>query len=177
MRTLRHTLPRRFACPLQQRLAHLGFARAGSDASRDHHPSTTDVDGPPRAKEHRHAHHQSAAARPGLAPSTASTVLCVSKQLAFRFPATIVESRRVQGQPRSFVLAHLGRPETLLARPQQGPAAGARFRSRAHGAVAALWARAQALGLAALIDAHVPRDRRGAPTGQTRESHARRPVS
>ena len=72
----------------------------------------------------------------------------------------IVESRRVHGQPRSFVLAHLGRPETLLAR-LQGAAGPLRCRSVAHGAVAALWARAQALGLAALIDAQVPRDRRG----------------
>jgi len=72
----------------------------------------------------------------------------------------IVESRRVQGQPRSFVLAHLGRPETLLAR-LQGGAETLRVQSVAHGAVAALWGRAQALDLAALIDAQVPRDRRG----------------
>lgn len=71
----------------------------------------------------------------------------------------IVESRRVNGQPRSFVLAHLGRPETLLAR-LQAPAA-LRYRSVAHGAVAALWGQATALGLAALIDAQVRRDRRG----------------
>lgn len=72
----------------------------------------------------------------------------------------IVESRRVNGQPRSFVLAHLGRPETLLAR-LLGAAEGVRVRSVAHGAVAALWAQAQALDLAGLIDAAVPRDRRG----------------
>lgn len=71
----------------------------------------------------------------------------------------IVESRRVNGQPRSFVLAHLGRPETLLARLQSP--GSLRFRSVAHGAVAALWARAAALDVAALIDAQVPRDRRG----------------
>lgn len=71
----------------------------------------------------------------------------------------IVESRRVHGQPRSFVLAHLGRPETLLARLQ---APGAlRYRSVAHGAVAALWTQATALDLATLIDAQVRRDRRG----------------
>lgn len=72
----------------------------------------------------------------------------------------IVESRRVNGQPRSFVLAHLGRPETLLAR-LQGGAGTLRFRSVAHGAVAALWARAQGLDIAPLIDAQVRRDRRG----------------
>lgn len=71
----------------------------------------------------------------------------------------IVESRRVNGQPRSFVLAHLGRPETLLAR-LQAPGA-VRLRSVAHGAVAALWAQANALELATLIDAQVRRDRRG----------------
>jgi hypothetical protein len=58
------------------------------------------------------------------------------------------------------VLAHLGRPETLLAR-LQGGAGALRFRSVAHGAVAALWARAQALDSAPLIDAEVRRDRRG----------------
>ena len=84
----------------------------------------------------------------------------VAKTVRGRKYWQIVESRRVNGQPRSFVVAHLGRPETLLARLQQGPAA-ARFRSVAHGAVAALWARAQALDLAGLIDAQVPRDRRG----------------
>ncbi len=72
----------------------------------------------------------------------------------------IVESRRVHGQPRSFVLAHLGRPETLLAR-LQGGAGTLRFRSVTHGAVAALWARAQVLDIAPLIDAQVRRDRRG----------------
>jgi len=84
----------------------------------------------------------------------------VAKTVRGRKYWQIVESRRVNGQPRSFVLAHLGRPATLLARLQAG-AAGARVRSVAHGAVAALWARAQALDLAALIDAQVPRDRRG----------------
>ena len=84
----------------------------------------------------------------------------VAKTVRGRKYWQIVESRRVNGQPRSFVLAHLGRPDTLLAR-LQGGTAGARIRSVAHGAVAALWARAQTLDLAALIDAQVPRDRRG----------------
>jgi transposase len=84
----------------------------------------------------------------------------VAKTVRGRKYWQIVESRRVNGQPRSFVVAHLGRPETLLARLQQAPVA-ARFRSTAHGAVAALWARAQHLGLVALIDAQVPRDRQG----------------
>jgi len=84
----------------------------------------------------------------------------VAKTVRGRKYWQIVESRRVNGQPRSFVVAHLGRPETLLARLQQGPGA-TRVRSVTHGAVAALWARAQALDLAALIDAQVSRDRRG----------------
>jgi transposase len=84
----------------------------------------------------------------------------VAKTVRGRKYWQIVESRRVNGQPRSFVVAHLGRPETLLARLQLGPAA-VRLRSVTHGAVAALWARAQALDLAACIDAQVPRDRRG----------------
>jgi transposase len=83
----------------------------------------------------------------------------VAKTVRGRKYFQIVESRRVNGRPRSFVLAHLGRPETLLARLQQ-PGPG-RFRSVAHGAVAALWGQATALELAALIDAEVPRDRRG----------------
>ncbi len=84
----------------------------------------------------------------------------VAKTVRGRKYWQIVESRRVNGQPRSFVLAHLGRPETLLAR-LQGGAGALRVRSVAHGAVAALWARAQALDLAPLIDAQVRRDRRG----------------
>src|SRR5260370_10677716 len=83
----------------------------------------------------------------------------VAKTVRGRKYYQIVESRRVNGHPRSFVLAHLGRPETLLARLQQ-PGPG-RFRSVTHGAVAALWGQATALELAALIDAEVPRDRRG----------------
>lgn len=71
----------------------------------------------------------------------------------------IVESRRVNGRPRSFVLAHLGRPESLLARLQGG--GPLRVRSVAHGAVAALWAQATTLDIAALIDAEVRRSRGG----------------
>jgi transposase len=84
----------------------------------------------------------------------------VAKTVRGRKYWQIVESRRVNGQPRSFVVAHLGRPETLLARLQAGPGA-LRVRSRAHGAVAAVWAEATRLDVAALIDAQVPRDRRG----------------
>lgn len=85
----------------------------------------------------------------------------VAKTVRGRKYWQIVESRRVNGKPRSFVLVHLGRPETLLARLQSAPGRGQRFRSVSHGAVAALWTQAQALGLGVLIDSHVPRDRRG----------------
>jgi transposase len=84
----------------------------------------------------------------------------VAKTVRGRKYWQIVESRRVNGQPRSFVVAHLGRPETLLARLQQATGGG-RLRSAAHGAVAALWAQVERLGVIGLIDAHVARDRRG----------------
>ena len=84
----------------------------------------------------------------------------VAKTVRGRKYWQIVESRRVNGQPRSFVVAHLGRPEMLLARLQQSTA-GVRFRSAAHGAVAALWGQLQRLGVIELIDAHARRDRRG----------------
>lgn len=84
----------------------------------------------------------------------------VAKTVRGRKYWQIVESRRVNGQPRSFVVAHLGRPETLLARLQQATG-GARLRSAAHGAVAALWAQVERLGVIGLIDAHAVRDRRG----------------
>ncbi len=84
----------------------------------------------------------------------------VAKTVRGRKYWQLVESRRVNGQPRSFVLMHLGRPAELLHRLQQLEA-GRRLTSVSHGAVAALWALAQELGLAALIDAEVPRDRRG----------------
>jgi len=83
----------------------------------------------------------------------------IAKTVGGRKYWQIVESRRVNGRPRSFVLAHLGRPETLLARLQGG--GPLHLRSVAHGAVAALWAQASTLEIAALIDAHARRDRRG----------------
>jgi hypothetical protein len=73
----------------------------------------------------------------------------VAKTVRGRKYWQIVESRRVNGQPRSFVLAQLGRPETLLARLRQAAAGSA-----AHRAVAALWAQVQRLGVIELIDAH-----------------------
>ena len=62
----------------------------------------------------------------------------------------IVESRRVNGKPRPIPLAYLGKADTLLARLEATEPL--RLRSCAHGAVAALWAMAQALDLAGVID-------------------------
>ncbi len=62
----------------------------------------------------------------------------------------IIESRRVNGRPRAFVVAYLGKAENLLARLQAAEAI--RVRSRSHGAVAALYALAQELDVAGTID-------------------------
>jgi transposase len=65
----------------------------------------------------------------------------------------IVESRRVNGKPRVFVIAHLGKADDLLKRLQAADAL--QIRSRAHGAVAALHAMAQEIDLVGIIDAHL----------------------
>ena len=65
----------------------------------------------------------------------------------------IVESRRVHGKPRPIPLAYLGKADTLLARLQATEPL--RLHSAAHGAVAALWAAAQALDVAGAIDQHL----------------------
>lgn len=74
----------------------------------------------------------------------------------------IIESRRVNGKPRAFVVAHLGKAEDLLARLQAAEAI--QVRSRSHGAVAALYALAQEFDVAGTIDRRVAasgrRDRR-----------------
>lgn len=74
----------------------------------------------------------------------------------------IVESRRVNGRPRAFVLAHLGKADALLKRLRVGDPI--KVASRAHGAVAALYALAEELQVAETIDRHMStsgrRDRR-----------------
>jgi transposase len=79
----------------------------------------------------------------------------------------IVESRRVQGKPRPIVLAYLGKADTLLARLQATESL--RLHSAAHGAVAALWAAAQALEVAGAIDQHL----QAAGRRRTRAARAR----
>jgi transposase len=77
----------------------------------------------------------------------------------------IVESRRVHGKPRPIPLAYLGKADTLLARLQGTDPL--QVHSAAHGAVAALWATAQALDVAGVID------RQLAATGRRRTRVAR----
>ena len=81
----------------------------------------------------------------------------------------IVQSRRVDGKPRLFVLAHLGKADDLLARLRA--AESLRIESRSHGAVAALLAVARELDLAGTIDRHLA-------AGGRRDRHAplHRPV-
>lgn len=62
----------------------------------------------------------------------------------------IVESRRVNGKPRPVPIAYLGKADNLLARLKGAEAL--RLHSRSHGAVAALWAVAQELDIAGIID-------------------------
>ena len=65
----------------------------------------------------------------------------------------IVESRRVNGKPRLFVVAHLGKADGLLERLKAADAL--RIRSRSHGAVAAVYALARELDIAGTIDRHL----------------------
>lgn len=65
----------------------------------------------------------------------------------------IVESRRVNGKPRPIPIAYLGKADDILARLKASDASDAlRLHSRSHGAVAALWALAQELDIAGIID-------------------------
>jgi transposase len=77
----------------------------------------------------------------------------------------IVESRRVNGKPRLFVLAHLGKADDLLVRLQA--ADSLRIKSLSHGAVAAVLAIARELDLAGTIDRHLA-------SGGRRDRHAPR---
>jgi transposase len=74
----------------------------------------------------------------------------------------IVESRRVNGKPRVFVIAHLGKADDLLLRLRA--AEHLRLRSRSHGATTAVYALARELDVAGTIDRHLAasgrRDRR-----------------
>jgi transposase len=65
----------------------------------------------------------------------------------------IVESRRVDGKPRLFVLAHLGKADDILTRLRAAEAL--RIESRSHGAVASVLAIARELDLAGTIDRYL----------------------
>lgn len=67
----------------------------------------------------------------------------------------IVESRRVNGKPRLFVLAHLGKADDLLKRLQAADAF--KISSRSHGSVAAVHALARELDVAGLLNQHLAR--------------------
>lgn len=79
----------------------------------------------------------------------------------------IVESRRVNGKPRPIPLLHLGTADQLLNRLLTQAQPQFTLRSYQHGAVAALKAMADRLGLVALIDPHCPTSRRPLSIGTT----------
>jgi transposase len=76
----------------------------------------------------------------------------------------IVESRRVNGKPRPVPLLYLGTADALLERLLAAPAGRLQIRSFQHGAVAALTAAAQRLGIVSLIDKHVPQQPHRVPS-------------
>jgi len=76
----------------------------------------------------------------------------------------IVESRRINGKPRAVPIRYLGTADALLEQLLGAPAGRLRIRSFQHGDVAALTAAAQRLGVASLIDKHVPRQQHRKPS-------------
>jgi len=76
----------------------------------------------------------------------------------------IVESRRVNGKPRPVPVLYLGTVEQLLDKLLQAPGGNVRIESFQHGDVAALSAIAQRLGIAEIIDRHVPQQAHATPS-------------
>lgn len=76
----------------------------------------------------------------------------------------IVESRRVNGKPRAVPLLYLGTADALLERLLAAPSGRLQIRSFQHGAVAALTAAAQRLGIVSLIDRHLPQQPHRVPS-------------
>jgi len=73
----------------------------------------------------------------------------------------IVEGRRIAGKPRPVVLAYLGSSARLIERLLGQEVAGrVRIKSFSHGAVAALWRMAAAIGLLPILQRHLPGQRR-----------------
>jgi transposase len=79
----------------------------------------------------------------------------------------IVESRRVKGKPRPVPILYLGTAQALLDRLLHAEAGRLRVRSYEHGAVAALKAAADRLGVASIIDDNVKTSARGLSVGTT----------
>ena len=79
----------------------------------------------------------------------------------------VVESRRVDGEPRAVPVLQLGTAGALLDRLLRAPQRALRLRSSQHGDVAALEAVADRLDLVATVDRHVPK-RNQAEVDQTR---------
>lgn len=90
----------------------------------------------------------------------------VAKTVHGRRYYQLVTSRRVSGQPRQVVLAHLGTADALLARLTQGEGRPLRARVCAFGLLASAWQLAQQLDIVACIDQHVPKRRQGPSVGQ-----------
>lgn len=63
----------------------------------------------------------------------------------------IVESKRVNGKPRPFVLAHLGTADQLLCKLKQGPLKK-KIKSYSYGACYMLWRIAQEIGLLDIVE-------------------------
>lgn len=79
----------------------------------------------------------------------------------------IVESRRVNGKPRPFVLAHLGTADQLLHKLKEGPFKRV-IRSASHGAVQLFYQTAAELGLVdTFTNNFAQRKRDGLKTGQS----------
>lgn len=78
----------------------------------------------------------------------------------------LVESRRVNGRPTIRVLKHLGSADQLWA-VLEGQRAGLQVQSVEHGPVAALWALAERLGVAASVDRRVAGRRHALSVGTT----------
>lgn len=79
----------------------------------------------------------------------------------------IVESHRVAGKPRPVPVCYLGTADDLLDRLLRAPAGRLRLQSFQHGALAALAAIADRLGVVSLIDRHVPHKARKLTVGTT----------
>lgn len=75
----------------------------------------------------------------------------------------IVESRRVNGKPRPFVLMHLGTAEQLLYKLRNGPLIK-KVCSHSHGAVYLLWQMAEELNVLNIFEQYFPGQKRDGQT-------------